>query len=84
MAKSTKILENLCKTPCKSTRKTRVNFCANILNTQNPVYKTLFPPTFPLLSTDLPTTTSPLYLINLFHYSTDPTITTINNLIERI
>ena len=79
-----KILENLCKTPCKSTRKTCAYFRANLTKAQNPVYKIHFPPAFPSLSTKLHTTISPLYLTNLFHYSTDPTITTINNLIERI
>lgn len=77
-------MDNLCKTPCKSTSKTRANFRVNILMLQKAVYKSNFPLTFPLFSTNLHTTFLPLHLINLFHYSTGSTITTINNLIERI
>ena len=84
MAKSPKILENSCKTPCKSTRKTRVNFRVNLFNLQNHVYNLTFSPTSTHFPTILLTPFPPLYLINLFHYSTDSTITTINNLIERI
>ena len=77
-------MDNLCKTPCKSTSKTRANFSVNLLMLQKAVYKSHFPLAFPPFSTNLHTFLLPLRLINLFHYSTGSTITTINNLIERI
>ena len=83
MANITKIMENLCKTPCKSRSKTRARFCGNKKVHQNLVQNSIFSHTFPRLSTNFFTTTSPLFLSNLFHYSTDPTITIINNIIER-
>ena len=79
-----KILENLCKTKCKSTSKTRVNFCAKFLTFTKNVHNSPFPLTFSNFCTNFFTTFLPLYLTNIFHYSTDPTITTTNNLIERI
>lgn len=82
--KITQIVEIQCKTTCKTLRKIRANFCANLFRFIKIVYNFTFPPTFPAFSTHFPTTTSPLYITNFFHYSTSPTITTINNLIERI
>ena len=83
MANFNKNMENLCKTPCKSRGKTRALFCGNKILHQNLVQNSTFSHTFPCLSTNFFTTQSPLFLSNLFHYSTDPTITTINNIIER-
>ena len=79
-----KILENMCKTKCKSISKTRANFCAKISTFTKAVHNSLFPLTFSNFYTNFFTIFSPLYLINFFHYSTDSTITTTNKLIERI
>ena len=83
MAKFIQTAKNLCKTPCKSYSKTRAIFCGNVSSRQKKVQNSTFSHTFPCLSTNFFTTLSPLFISNLFHYSTDPTITTINNIIER-
>lgn len=78
-----KNVQNPCKTMLKSLRKTRANFCSKnkffILLVQN----STFPPTFPYFPTYFPTTIPPLFIINLFHLSTEPITTIINKLEER-
>ena len=72
---------------CKTIRKSLCNFIvkirANLLLNQNPVQTSQFPPSFPTFFTHFHTTNSHLFLSNTFHYSTAPTNTTTNNLIER-
>ena len=74
----TQAVEIQCKTICKTPRKTRAIFCVLLKIHQNYVYKLFIPPTFPYFPTNFLTTTPPLSLSNLFHYSTYPTITTTN------
>jgi len=74
----TQNVEALCKSLCKTPRKTRAIFCAFFKIHQNLVYKIFIPPTFPYFPTHFLTIMPPLSLSNLFHYSTDPTITTTN------
>ena len=78
-----KNVQNSCKTLLKSLRKTRVKICSKNKYFTNPVQNTTFPPTFPTFPTTFPTAIPPLSSLNLFHFSTEPTTTTINNLEER-
>ena len=72
-------VENLCKTPWKSTCKTRANLCEKPHTTHLPVQNYLFPLPFPYFPTTFLTTAPPLFQTNLFHYSTAPT--TITNIL---
>lgn len=74
----TQNVEIWCKTFRKTLRKTRAIFCAFPKIHQIHVYKLFIPPTFSYFPTNFLTATPPLSLNNLFHYSTDPTITTTN------
>ena len=65
--------KKLCKTLCISPVKLCVKFKYIIFSVQN----STFPPTFPFFSTHFLTTRPHLYLINVFHYSTHSTNTTI-------
>lgn len=80
----TKKVEILAKNFRKTPRTNRENRCKTSTQTKSRVYKTLFQPTFPYFSTAFSTTSKPLYLINLFHYSTYPTTKTTkyNKIIE--
>lgn len=87
MANSRKFPQNveiLWKSACKSTCISRGNPCeklapskSHVENFPNPHFSHNFP-------TNFFTTSPPLFLPRLFHYSTDPTTTTINNIKERI
>ena len=71
-------VENLCislwKTLCISLEK----LCAKLLPVYYYVYKTFIPQSFSAFSTHFSTLNPPLYNYYFFHYSTSPTITTIN------
>ena len=77
----------IAKIPCKTLRKTQCIFseffCEKLNLRHFYVENSTFLPTFPTFSTRFFTTKSPLIQSNIFHYSTDPTNTIINNLIER-
>lgn len=81
--KFVQIVEITCKTIWKTPCKSPAKFRAKLLVHPKSVYKIFIPPTFPTLPTKLFTTPPPLSLSNLFHYSTTPTNTTINKIIER-
>ena len=77
-------VEISCKTSCKTLWKFRVN-PREFLSLLDPARAKLhFPTDFSLLSHHLSHHPAPLFLTYLFHYSTDPTIITTNNFIERI
>ncbi len=71
------IVKNPCKNPWKSWFKKCVHFSAKNFFFQKAVYKPTFSSTFTNHSTIFPTLILPLFFINLFHYSTKLTITTI-------
>lgn len=75
-----KIVENLCKTQCKSPCKSRENLCVKPHFAHFHVDFSTFSQTFSHFFTDFPTAFSPLILLKLFHYSTTPTTTTTNNI----
>ena len=85
MAKNTLLVKNLCKNPRKSLCKFLVKVCGIINQTITMVEKPTFPPTFTSFPTIFSTKTTPLFLTNIIHFFTDPTITitTINKLEER-
>lgn len=75
-------VEILCITIWKSPCKFRANFCEKLVHHHFSVYKKFYSPTFPTHSTIFFTpypSDTPAYL---FHYSTTPTITTTNYLIN--
>ena len=78
-----KIVEIPCKTICKTQCIFREYFCEKLTNLISYVENHIFLLTFPTFSTHFFTTKSPLTQSNIFHYSTNPTNTIINNLIER-
>ena len=69
-------VENLCKTVRQTMCILSVKNCGYIKSTFFNVENQTFPHTFSLLSTKFSTTFSNLFLRNLFHFSTTPTITT--------
>ena len=77
----TKLVENSCKTLCKSPCKSLAKLCVFLTPSRFYVQNPTFPPRFTHFPTIFPTTTSPLYLANLFHYSTASTTTTTNNIL---
>ena len=80
MAKNHKIVQNMWKSTFKSSCKSLVKLCAKYKKFIQRVENTFFPHTFPTFSTTFPTTHPPLANTPLFHFFTDPTITTINNI----
>lgn len=72
----TQIVEIMCKTQCKSLRISRVKLLHSYNFFIQNVKNLFFPPTFPIFPTIFPTTYFPLLQARLFHFSTDPTITT--------
>ena len=76
-------VENLCKSMFKSPCKFHAKLCVKNKIFIHPVQISIFPPIFPAFFATFPTTIPPLYLTNLFHFSTQPITTTINKFIER-
>lgn len=62
-------VEILCKTIWKSTCKFRANFCGKLTNLKKPVYKNIYPPTFPTFPTNF--FTSPQQIVSTI-FSTIP------------
>ena len=83
MANLFKNVEITCKSTLKSMRKSVANLCVNHKKIVHFSEFPTFSPTFPNFSTTLLTTTLPLKINRLFHFFTNPTITT-NNIKERI
>ena len=79
----TQNVENMCKFTRKTTCKTAVKLRAKLKNFIHRVEISTFPPTFPVFPTIFPTINHTLLLPRLFHFFTDPTITTIKYLKER-
>ena len=73
--------------PVKKTLKTMFKTLENFVKTYQillfNVYKISFQSFFQTFSTDFYTIIQPLFLTNIFHYSTDPTITTTIYYINR-
>lgn len=69
-------VENLCKTMRQTMCILSVKKCGNTKTTRSDVENHTFPHAFSLLSTKFSTENSSLFLRNLFHFSTTPTITT--------
>ena len=85
--KITHFVDFMCKTRSKTLCKVVVKNCANLTIHNNLCKKTLSPQVFIDLITTFFTTNHYLLLINNIHISTDPTITTTNNILiskERI
>ena len=84
---NTKITQNV-EILCKSLRKTQcksiVNLRAKLKIDVHSVEISTFTPTFSHFFANFPTTIHNLFPPGLFHFFTDPTITIINNLKERI
>ena len=76
-------VETLCKTLSKIQCIICGLFCEKLKSRHFYVENHAFLPTFPTFSNHFFTSKSPLIISNIFHYSTDPTNTIINNLIER-
>jgi len=76
-------VENQCKTFCKSPCISKAKLCVKNLSTKMSVKKTNLFTAFSNIIHHAFHKVLPLDSIYLFHYSTDPTITTINNLIIR-
>lgn len=83
MANFLKNVEIQCKSTFKSTCKSIAKLCANYKKFVQHVQNYNFSTTFPYFPTVLSTTSGPLEKPTLFHFFTDPTITTINKLEER-
>lgn len=79
----TQNVETLCKTLSKIRCILCELFCEKLKTYHFYVENSAFLLTFPTFSTHFFTSKSPLIISNIFHYSTDPTNTIINNLIER-
>lgn len=81
-----KFIKNV-EIPCKTHSKTLFIFgelfCEKNNSLPSFVENSTFTHTFPTFSTHFFTNKLPLIISNLFHYSTKPTNTIINNLIER-
>ncbi len=73
-------VEILCKTLRQSMCKICVHFCGILKSTKLFVENQSFTHTFSLLSTKFSTGISSLFVRNVFHFSTMPTITTTNNI----
>lgn len=69
-------VENLCKTMRQTMCNLSAKICGYIKSTQISVENHNFTHIFSLLSTKFSTENSSLFLRNLFHFSTTPTITT--------
>ena len=78
--KTTQSVEISCKTTRNSLRKSTAKMCTKINYFIQRVEISAFPPTYPIHSTNFSTTTHPLFLLKLFHFSTKPTTTTANNI----
>lgn len=76
-------VEIQCKTISKNLCILSELFCVKFKNLQNYVYKIFSSHIFSHFSTYFFTICQPLFLMNIFHYSTIPTYITINNKIER-
>ena len=81
--KLTKNVEIPCKTHSKTLFIIGELFCEKNKKLSSFVENPAFSLTFPTFSTYFFTNKLPLIISNLFHYSTKPTNTIINNLIER-
>ena len=79
MGKNNSNVKNLCKNTCKTRCISMVNLCGLLINSQKNVYKKVIPLRFSNKPTYFPTTKLSLSQSNFIHYSTAPTITTINN-----
>lgn len=73
-----KNVEIVWKSTCKYLRTFIVNLCVKHKKIIQPAKFSFFPPSFPFFPTDFLTTPPPHKNPPLFHFFTDPTITTIN------
>ena len=71
-------VETMCKTTRKSMRKIVVKICAKNNSFIQHIKFSAFPHCFPAIPTTFPTIFYYLFISRLFHFSTSPTITTIN------
>ena len=78
-----KNVEILCKNLSINPRINFVKLCEKLLSSFFVCKIGAFPQTFSSLYTTFFTTNSSLFISRLFHFSTEPITTTINNLLER-
>ena len=77
-------VEKLCKTTRKTLCKSPAKLCVNLANPTPTCVNLVFSTHFSHFSHHVSHRSLPLEIPALFHYSTVPTITTINNIKERI
>ena len=74
------VVNNIVDKPLKTLFKTNAKLYTAIQKNVSVVYKTTIHQVFPHFPTSFYTTNSPLYVINIFHYSTYPTTITTKNI----